>query len=85
MSVRAQELVEHAHIRGTRVSTSFLAPSLLHVSVCETFGLPNANGHAVVDNHTVYFEFDRNNEDVVWVHAHKNGPTSESEEWCVIL
>ena len=85
MSVRAQELVEHVNIRGTKVSTSFLAPSLLHVSVVQSFGLPNANGQAVVDNHNVHFRFDPNNEDVVWVHAYKNGPTSEDEEWCVLL
>tara|TARA_X000000368_G_scaffold34159_1_gene25030 strand:+ start:282 stop:539 length:258 start_codon:yes stop_codon:yes gene_type:complete len=85
MSVRAQELVEHVHIRGTKVSTSLLAPSLLHVSVVQSLGLPSTNGSTVVDNHTVYFEFDRNNDDVVWVHAYKNGPTSESEEWCTIL
>lgn len=85
MSVRAQELVEHAQIRGTRVSTSFLAPSKLHVSVVQSFGLPNSSGNAVVDNHIVYFEFDRKHDDIVWVHAHKNGATNESEEWCVIL
>ena len=36
--VRAQELVDHVTIRGTQVSTSMLAPSLMHVSVVQTLG-----------------------------------------------
>ena len=85
MSVRAQELVEHVTIRGTKISSSVLAPSLLHVSVVQSLGLPGSQGSAIVDNHTVYFEFDHSNEDVVWVHAYKNGPTSEQDVMCGIL
>ena len=51
--VRAQELVDHVTIRGTQVSTSMIAPSLMHVSVVQTFGMPGRHGHVVCDNHTI--------------------------------
>ena len=84
--VRAQELVEHVTIRGTQVSTSMLAPSLMHVSVVQTFGMPGRNGNVVCDNYTIYVRYDTKNTDHVHVWAYKNDPTSEEEErLCALL
>lgn len=77
--VRAQELVDHVTIRGTQVSTSMLAPSLMHVSVVQTLGMPGRHGNIVVDNHTVYVRYDTKNSDRVHVWAYKNEPTSEAD------
>ena len=83
--VRAQELVEHVTIRGTKVSTSMVAPSLMHVSVVQTFGMPGRHGNVICDNHTVYIRFDTHHTDQVHVWAYKNDPT-EADEWtCVLL
>ena len=82
--VRGQDLVDHVTIRGTAVSTSMLSPSLLHVSVVQTFGMPGRHGHVICDNHTVYVRYDHKNTDRVYVWAHPNEP--ETEEWgCAIL
>ena len=84
--VRAQELVEHVTIRGTQVSTSMITPSLLHVSVVQTFGMPGRHGHVICDNYTVYVRYDHKNPEHVWAWAYKNDPTSEEEEWlCALL
>ena len=84
--VRAQELVEHVTIRGTQVSTSMVAPSLMHVSVVQSFGMPGRHGHVICDNFTVYVRYDHKNTDHVHVWAYKNEPTSVDEEWqCAIL
>lgn len=77
--VRAQELVDHVTIRGTKVSTSMLAPSLMHVSIVQTLGMPGLHGNVVVDNHTVYVRYDTKNPDHVHVWAYKNEPTSEDD------
>ena len=82
--VRGQDLVDYVTIRGTAVSTSMLSPSLLHVSVVQTFGMPGRHGHVICDNHTVYVRYDHKNTDRVHVWAHPNEP--ETEEWgCVVL
>jgi hypothetical protein len=83
--VRAQELVEHVTIRGTQVSTSMVAPSLLHVSVVQAFGMPGRHGHVVCDNYTIYVRYDTKNVDHVHVWAYKNDPTSAQEEWFCAL
>ncbi len=84
--VRAQELVDHVTIRGTQVSTSMLAPSLMHVSVVQAFGMPGRHGNVVVDNHTVYVRYHTQNPDLVHVWAYKNEPTSEDDlGFCVLL
>lgn len=83
--VRAQELIKYTSIRGTQVSACMLAPSLLHVSVTQSFGVPDRHGNVIVDNHTVYMRRDRQNPDHMYVYAFKNDPTSASEEWCVLL
>ena len=67
--VRGQDLVDHVTIRGTAVSTSMLSPSLLHVSVVQTFGMPGRHGHVICDNHTVYVRYDNKNADRVHVWA----------------
>ena len=73
-------------IRGTHVSTSMVAPSLMHVSVVQTFGMPGRNGHVVCDNHTIYMRYAHKNADHVYVWAYKNDPTSADEEWpCALL
>ncbi len=83
--VRAQELVDHVTIRGTKVSTSMVAPSLMHVSVVQTFGMPGRHGNVVCDNHTVYMRFCTENTNHVWVWAYKNDPTSADEWTCALL
>ena len=81
--VRAQELVDHVSIRGTKISTSMMAPSLLHVSVVQSFGLPGLHGNVVCDNHTVYVRYDALRTDRVHVWAYKND--SDHEDWCTLL
>ena len=84
--VRVQELVEHVTIRGTQVSTSMVAPSLMHVSVVQTFGMPGRHGHVICDNYTVYVRYDHKNTDHVHIWAYMNDPTSEEDEWqCALL
>ena len=83
--VRAQELVDHVTIRGTQVSTTMIAPSLMHVSVVQTFGMPGRHGHVVCDNHTIYVRYDHKNPEHVHVWAYKNDPTSADEEWLCAL
>ena len=84
--VRAQELVDHVSIRGTKISTSMMAPSLLHVSVVQSFGMPSCHGNVVCDNHTVYIRYDAFNADRVHVWAYKNDATDDHEDWaCTIL
>lgn len=84
MSVRSDEIVNHVRIRGTFVSTSMVAPSLLHVSVVESFGLPGYHGNVIVDNYTVYIRYNERNTDTVSVWASKNESTSY-DEICQIL
>jgi hypothetical protein len=82
--VRGQDLVNHVKIRGTDVSTSMLSPSVLHVSVVQTFGLPGVHGNVVCDNHTVYVRYDTKHAERVHVWATQNEP--ETEEWgCTIV
>ena len=83
--MRVQELVDHVTIRGTQVSTSMVAPSLLHVSVVQAFGMPSRNGNVICDNYTVYIRYDSLKADRVHVWAYKNDPT-EVDEWpCALL
>lgn len=85
MSVRVEELVDHVTIRGTKVSNTIFAPSLMHVSVVQTFGMPNRHGNVICDNYTVYIRYDSLKTDIVHVWAYKNDPT-EVDEWpCVLL
>ncbi len=83
--VRGQDLVNYVKIRGTDVSTSMLAPSVLHVSVVQSFGLPGINGTVVCDGCTVHVSYDRNDSNKVRVWAVRNEP--ETEDWggCAIL
>ena len=61
--------MEHVTIRGTCVSTSFAAPSLLHVAVVHNFGLPNRYGVITCDNHLVHLRYDTRNDTLVHVWA----------------
>ena len=85
MSVRVlqQDCAEHVTIRGTSVSLSFAAPSVLHVSVVARFGLPNRNGIISCDNHLLHLRFDHKNDSLVYVWA---APVEAQEVWsCVIM
>jgi len=85
MSVRVlqQDCAEHVTIRGTSVSLSFAAPSVLHVSVVATFGLPNKNGIISCDNYLLHLRFDHRNDLLVHVWA---APTEEEQHWsCLIM
>lgn len=82
--VRGQDLVNHVKIRGTDVSTSMFSPSVLHVSVVQSFGLPGIQGTVICDGNTVHVSYDRNDANKVHVWAVQNEP--ETEEWgCAIL
>jgi hypothetical protein len=85
MSVRTlRDCAEHVAIRGTSVSLSFAAPSVLHVSVVHKFGLPNRNGVISCDNHLLYLRFDKRNDGLVHVWA---APIeTDGEGWsCLIM
>ena len=84
MSVRTlqQECAEHVTIRGTSVSLSFAAPSVMHVTVVHKFGLPNKHGIIPCDDHVLHLRFDHKNDALVYVWA---APV-ESESWnCLIM
>ena len=63
MSVRTlqQECAEHVTIRGTSVSLSFAAPSVMHVTVVHKFGLPNKHGIIPCDDYVLHLRFDHKN------------------------
>lgn len=85
MSVRVlqQDCAEHVTIRGTSVSLSFAAPSVLPVSVVARFGLPNRNGIISCDNHLLHLRFDHRDESLVHVWA---APAELEPVWgCVIM
>ena len=85
MSVRTlqQECAEHVTIRGTSVSLSFAAPSVLHVTVVHKFGLPNRNGIIICDGYLLHLRFDRLNATLVYVWA---APTEQEQPWsCLIM
>ena len=71
MSVRTlqQECAEHVTIRGTSVSLSFAAPSVMHVSVVHKFGLPNRHGIITCDGHLLHLRFDHKDDRIVYVWA----------------
>jgi len=84
MSVRAlqQDCAEHVNIRGTAVSLSFAAPSIMHVTVVHKFGLPNRHGIITCDNYLLHLRFDQKNDSLVYVWA---APV-EPEPWsCLIM
>ena len=83
MSVRTlRECAEHVTIRGTSVSLSFAAPSVLHVSVVHKFGLPNRHGIISCDNHLLYLRFDHKNDALVHVWA---APIEAEGSGCLIM
>lgn len=85
MSVRAlqQDCAEHATIRGTSVSLSFAAPSVMHVTVVHKFGLPNKNGIISCDNYLLHLRFDHKNDSLVHVWA---APVELEPAWsCLIM
>jgi len=82
--LHAQELVPHLRIRGTQVSNSMVAPSLLHVSALQTFGFPKNVNNAVVDNYTVYIARHKTEKDMVHVWAYINHDGDEGF-YCVLL
>lgn len=85
MSARTlRDCAEHVNIRGTSVSLSFAAPSVLHVSVVHKFGLPNRNGVISCDNYLLYLRFDKRNDALVHVWAAPIEP--DDEGWsCLIM
>lgn len=85
MSVRTlqQDCAEHVNIRGTSVSLSFAAPSVMHVTVVHKFGLPNRHGIIVCDNYLLHLRFDTKNDTLVYVWA---APVEDREVWsCLIM
>ena len=83
MSVRTlRDCAEHVTIRGTSVSLSFAAPSVLHVSVVHKFGLPNRHGVISCDNHLLYLRFDHKNDALVHVWA---APIEAEGSGCLIM
>ena len=85
MSVRTlqQECAEHVTIRGTSVSLSFAAPSVMHVTVVHKLGLPNRHGIIPCDKYLLHLRFDTKNDSLVYVWA---SPVEEHEYWnCLIM
>lgn len=73
MSVRSlEQFVDYVNIRGTCVSTSFAAPSVLHVSIVHKFGLPNRHGIITCDDHIVHLRFCHSNDSIVYAWASPN-------------
>lgn len=83
MSIR--EVVEHVHVRGTAVSTSMMAPSTLHVSVVEKFGLPNRYGTIQCDDYLLHVRFDYRNESLVHVWAQQTQEQQRNVSACVVF
>ena len=84
MSVRTlSECAEYVTIKGTSVSLSFAAPSVMHVTVVHKFGLPNRNGIIHCEGYLLHLRFDRKNDSLVYVWA---SPADEGEAWgCLIM
>ena len=80
MSIRLDEVATHTCVRGTHVSVSLFAPSKLHCSVLQTWGLPNARNVVVVDGVALYVRFDHRNPDVMYVWAHPPEPPHTAPE-----
>ena len=79
MSVRTEEAATHVYIKGTMVSTLWYRPSLLHVSVVQSFGLPNKDNKIVTGTNVLYLRYDNNNDQLVRVYAQPQ-PTAPSSE-----
>mgnify|MGYP004361596067 FL=1 len=83
MSVRTlSECAEHVTIRGTSVSLSFAAPSVMHVTVVHQFGLPNRHGIIPCDAYLLHLRFDPKNDALVYVWA---SPVEEDSWSCTIM
>ena len=84
MSVRSlHECAEHVTIRGTAVSLSFAAPSVMHVTVVHKFGLPNRHGLIPCDDYLLHLRFDHRNDTLVHVWA--SAVEAESGWDCLIM
>lgn len=75
MSMRG---VEYVFVRGTCVSTCMFAPSKLHVTVVQSFGLPNQHNLLVVDSFLLHMRFDKEDEELVhvWAQTMEEAPSS---------
>lgn len=84
MSVRTlRECAEYVTIKGTSVSLSFAAPSVMHVTVVHKFGLPNRHGIIHCEGYLLHLRFDSKNDSLVYVWA---APADEGEAWsCLIM
>jgi len=86
MSVRVDELADYVTVRGTSVSTSLIAPSLLHVSVVQTFGMPNQHGMINCDGHVLHLRYDLRNPDLVHAWAQPDAVGAyEPQSTCALL
>jgi hypothetical protein len=86
MSVRVDELADYVTVRGTSVSTSLIAPSLLHVSVVQIFGMPNQNGTISCDGTLLHLRYDLRNADLVHVWAQPDAAEAHApESACALL
>jgi hypothetical protein len=86
MSVRVDELADYVTVRGTSVSTSLIAPSLLHVSVVQTFGMPNQHGMINCDGHVLHLRYDLRNANLVHVWAQPDAVGAhEPQSTCALL
>jgi len=82
MSVRVPEEDNHTHIKGTMISMLWRRPSKLHVSIVQTFGLPNADNKIVTETHIVHVAYDRSNDQLVHAWAEpRPGSPPPSEAW----
>lgn len=83
MSVRTlSECADHVTIKGTSVSLSFAAPSVMHVTVVHQFGLPNRHGIIPCDSYLLHLRFDPKNDALVYVWA---SPVEEDSWSCTIM
>lgn len=86
MSVRVDELADYVSVRGTSVSTSLIAPSLLHVSVVQSFGMPNQHGMINCDGTLLHLRYSLKNADLVHVWAQPDAAeTHASQSACALL
>lgn len=86
MSVRVDELADYVTVRGTSVSTSLIAPSLLHVSVVQAFGMPNQHGMINCDGAVLHLRYSLKNPDLVHVWAQPDAIDAHaSESACALL
>ena len=69
MSIRQEACDYYVYIKGTMVSTLWTHPSTLHVSVVQSFGLPNAQNKIITNDYVIHMTYGTRDDSLVYVWA----------------